>query len=48
MGVSSWIVRGVRFGFRGGLGFVFRFRLQIVGTESFMESFLVAGINGMC
>ena len=30
------------------LGFVFGFRLQIVGMGLFMESFPVAGINGMC
>ena len=44
----SWIVGGVRFGYGVVLGFVFRFRLQIVEMGSVMESFLVTGINGMC
>ena len=47
-GASSWIVEGVGFGFRVGLGFVFGFRLWVVGMRSFMESFPVMGINGMC
>ena len=48
MGASSWIVGGVRFGFGGGLGFIFGLRLQIVEMGSFMESVQVARINGMC